>query len=189
MKEYKRGDEINILKLHQDVFDSNRSLKHWRWQFNDHVQGHGWITLSEFENEIVGQYCLMRNDLHLMGRRVIAGQSCDTMVRTDQRGKNLFSKLALANYEAASNKGVQAVFGFPNRNSYPGFMKYLDWHRIINLKRYSYRIGYKKIWGPIIDYVFKYILGMLNRLRYLARLKLMDDNLRITVSTCLPDDL
>jgi len=188
IREYKPGDESKIIKLHNEVFGTYRTLEHWNWQFRNHVQGHGWITLAEVSNKIVGHYGLMRNHLNFMGDEIVAGQRCDTMIRSDQRGKKLFTRLGIFNYKFAANKGVVAFFSFPNRNSSPGSMRNLEWQRVINLKYYFYRIGLKRIWGSKVDHIFKHFNGMLIRLKYIER-RFLDSDLRIVVSSHLPDSL
>lgn len=61
------------------------------------------------------------------GKRYLAAQSGDTMTHPLHGGKGLFTKLAQLTYELAKNEGIQFVFGFPNKNSYPGFIKKLNW--------------------------------------------------------------
>lgn len=189
IREYREGDEVRILRLFKEVFGLERTIDHWNWQFKKHPQGNGWVTLAEIGNKIVAQYCMMRNHLNFMGREIIAGQSCDTMVRSDQRGQKWFSRLATRNYKYASEKGAKAVFGFPDRNSYPGFMRDLEWHRIVSLKYYFYRIGFQKIWGQKIDRIFKYFYRILIKLKYYFSLLYQGSGVKIETLSHLPDDL
>ena len=158
--EYLNGDQGGIVNLHNNVFKSNLNVSRWNWQFLKHPRGSSWITISKNGAEIVGQYCIMRHHLNFLGQEIVAGQSCDTMVREDQRGKKLFTKLANRNFEFASMNGVKAVFGFPNESSFPGFMRNLDWVKIFNLSSYKYRLGFDKVFGVIIDRIVKNMLFM-----------------------------
>ncbi len=188
MREYRPGDEESILALFNRVFDANRTMRRWRWQFIDHVQGKGWITLAEADDEIIGQYCMMRNHLNFRGREVCAGQSCDTMVRHDQRGKGWFARLAEANYTHAAGMGLKAVFGFPNRLSYPVFMRDISWRRITRLKCYYYRIGFRKIWGALPDRVYKLLLGRYLKSK-LAGLRSSLKGAAIVTTKTAPEDI
>jgi hypothetical protein len=188
IRNYKEGDESAIVDLFNNVFYAGRTLERWSWQFQDHVQGPGWITLAEDCGEIVGQYCMMRNHLNFMGSEICAGQSCDTMVRDDQRGKRWFVRLASANYDYAAGTGMKAVFGFPNRASYPGFMRSLHWHRITALRHYYYRIGFRKIWGAGIDRIYKTIYKMILAKKS-AGLRYRTGESRIETTTHLPDEI
>lgn len=158
IRRYERGDEHGIVALFRSVFGAQRTLERWRWQFVEQPQGGGWITLAERDGELVAQYCMMRNDLSLVGRRVAAAQSCDTMVRGDQRGQGWFVRLARENYQQAADDGVKAVIGFPNRSSFPGFAGSLDWERIATLQEFSFHAGHARLWGGLVDRAFKLVL-------------------------------
>lgn len=71
---------------------------------------------------------------------VLCAQSGDTMTHQDHRGKGLFIELAKKTYELAKDNGVQFIFGFPNQNSYPGFVKKLSWQHIYDLNMYSVKV-------------------------------------------------
>ena len=188
IREYRSGDEVSILKLRNKVLSSGRAINHWTWQFKDNVQGQGLITLAEVECQIVGHYAMMRNNLNFAGLKINAGQSCDTMVRADQRGQKWFTKLAAANYKMAKHKGITAVAGFPNNKSYPGFIRNLEWHRIANLKFFYYRIGLRKIWRKIIDFIFKFFMSFLYKSKHRISLFFQKD-IEITTSQCLPENI
>jgi hypothetical protein len=130
---------------------------------------------------------MMRNHVNFCGREICAGQSCDTMVRGDQRGKGWFVRLATVNYEQAAAGGLQAVVGFPNRNSFPGFMRSLDWRRITSLREYTCRLGYRRLWGGT-DALYKLILRAGLRGKTFA-LRLWHERLDIVVSDVLSDNL
>lgn len=70
------------------------------------------------------------------GKVYHAVQSGDTMTHKDHMGKGLFTKLARMTYELAKREGAEFVFGSPNYNSYPGFVKKLDWHCPEKLRDY-----------------------------------------------------
>ncbi len=61
------------------------------------------------------------------GREVLAAQSGDTVTHPDHRGKGLFIELARQTYALAQVSGIDFVFGFPNKNSFPGFKRKLAW--------------------------------------------------------------
>lgn len=65
--------------------------------------------------------------VELLGERVLAAQSGDTMTDPDHQKRGLFIKLAGLSYELAEQSGVKFVFGFPNENSLPGFQRKLGW--------------------------------------------------------------
>ncbi len=65
--------------------------------------------------------------LRLGKETVLGAQSMDTMTHPDYRGRGLFIKLAQACYDLAASKGYEVFYGFPNQNSYSGFIRRLNW--------------------------------------------------------------
>ena len=57
---------------------------------------------------------------------ILTAQSADTMTHENHRNRGLFIQLALKTYELAKENKIKFIFGFPNQNSYPGFVK-LGW--------------------------------------------------------------
>lgn len=165
VREYRQGDEESIVALFNTVFGTRRTLDRWRWQYAGNPQGLGWIQLGESNGEVVGQVWIMRHHLNFRGEEVCAGQMCDGMVRSDQRGKKWFVRLGNASSEYAASRGLRAVFGFPNRNSYPGLARTLGWHRVATLRHFCFRTGFRRLWGPWVDVLFRGPLGVALALR------------------------
>jgi hypothetical protein len=185
IREYRAGDEAGIIGLFNSVFGEKRTLDRWKWQFAEHPQGLGWIQLAESNGETVGQSCMMRDHLNFCGKEVCAGQSVDAMVRADQRGKKWFVRLAEANYANAAGRGLKAVFGFPNRNSFPDVVGVLGRHRIAALQYFYFRTGYLRVWGSLVDMVFKVVLNTIVSLRT-ALFKSFIGGSRVVVTDELP---
>jgi hypothetical protein len=101
----------------------------------------------------------------------------------------LFVELLNYCYQLTAADGLEATFGFPNRLSYPGFVRYSKGCRIVNLNYFFRRIGLKRVWGKGLDRVFKVFNGGYTGSRVKARRLRYGRNLEITVSSSLPDDL
>lgn len=86
----------------------------------------GYIAYAE-DGEPAAFYGVYAYPVILDGVKIVAVQSGDTMTHKNHTGKGLFTTLAKLTYELAKNEGVDFVFGFPNYNSYPGFVKKLNW--------------------------------------------------------------
>ncbi len=148
IERYREGDERAVLDLFQTVFGKSRSLAHWVWQFKDNPYGGPFVSLARREDDgaVVGSYSVMPVMLNVMGRAVLACQSVDTAVHPDHRGQRVFEKTASDCYAWCQSQGVQAVVGFPNANSYPGFVRTLEWRRIAFPVQYTLRLGVE---GPL----------------------------------------
>jgi len=75
------------------------------------------------------------------GNQVLIAQSGDTMTHPKHQGKGLFTKLAKLTYDLAQREGIVFVFGFPNKNSFPGFINKLDWQHYSDINTYVIKSG------------------------------------------------
>ena len=189
IREYAAGDESAILRLFGEVFGKTRTAAEWSWQHNDNAHGRGWIAVGEMGNEILAHHAVTRADLSFKGQRIVAGQSGDSMVHSSVRRNGLFVELLNYCYQLTAADGMEATFGFPNRLSYPGFVRYSKGCRIVNLGYLFRRIGFKRAWGQGADRIFKFLGASCAGLRAKARRLRYGNDLEITLSSSLPDDL
>lgn len=139
---YQEGDEPKIQKMFKTIFGRRYPLVEWHWKFQDNPYAPPQAYMAfQPDEELVAHYTMMPVQFNVMGKPVLAAQSIDTMVSPKQRGKKLFEKTAAACYDRFERAGGALVFGFPNENSYPGFMRKLEWKRITHLKEYTLRLG------------------------------------------------
>ena len=125
--EYKHGDEKAILGLFQLVFQRDISLEYWRWRYADNPAGSGVIQLAWDGETLAGHYALARTKMSWQGEVVSSSLSMTTMTHPDYRRKGLFRLLAESCYLQAFQNGIELVYGFPNENSYYGFVNKLEW--------------------------------------------------------------
>lgn len=84
-------------------------------------------ALAESEDKVAALYATVPARFQCDGQPLLGAQSLDTMVDADFRGLGLFTKMARDVYAAMSAQGVSMVFGFPNGNSFHGFVSKLKW--------------------------------------------------------------
>lgn len=189
LRKYKSEDELQIINLYKDVFGLSRSKERWEWQFKKNTQGESWVMLAEDKEQIIGQYALRRNNINFLGNEVVACQTCDIMVNPKYRGKGLFNRLTTECGSYASEKGLKALFGFPNRNAYPGLMRKPGRHKIANLKTYYFRIGIRKVLGNLFDKALKNIFSVPNSANYFLLKKIIPKKTTIVVSSELDKNI
>jgi hypothetical protein len=83
----------------------------------------------------VGLYTVLPTPLILDGVGISGAQSVDTMTHPDFRGRGMFLSLARSCYEEAAND-IALMYGLPNENSYPGFIKHLGWTHLDDITRW-----------------------------------------------------
>ena len=98
----------------------------------------GYIAYAE-NNEPAAFYGVFPCLLEYKGQKYLVAQSGDTMTHPAHTGKGLFTQLALKTYEYCKENGIHLVFGFPNQNSYPGFVKKLGWVHFDDMEVYTIR--------------------------------------------------
>lgn len=97
----------------------------------------GFLAVHTPTNEIAAYYGVfplkarMRNEIHLVA------QSGATMTSPKHQRKGLFTELAKITFETAKQEGVRFIFGFPNENSLPGFVKKLNWTFHGNMEQFK----------------------------------------------------
>lgn len=90
------------------------------------------------ENEVLaGQYVVQPKRFRCFGKETPCVLSFNTLTREAYRGQKIFIKLAERTYNRAADEGYAFVYGCPNQNSYPGFMKKLSFKDIHHFPLYA----------------------------------------------------
>jgi predicted acetyltransferase len=126
-QDYTEGDEHKILDLFSEVFGKEMSLKVWKWRFVENPFGRGIIKLLFDKGKLIGHYAIIPMKVKVSDGVIDAAFSMTTMTHPDYRGRGIFPLLGEETYQEANRKGIKFVFGFPNQNSYDGFVKKLNW--------------------------------------------------------------
>lgn len=124
---YQPGDEHEIIKLFKLVYGKDMSLDYWRWRFEDNPAGNYMIDLCWDGATLAGHYAVSPVIMSIKGREYLTALSMSTMTHTHYRNKGIFTTLASSLYRRLQDLGVVVIWGFPNNNSYHGFMTKLNW--------------------------------------------------------------
>ena len=153
IRTYKKGDEIQIIKLFKLAFGEEMTLEEWQWKYQNNPEG--FVTfLGLFGNVIVSHYGIPYIKLKLGNKLIRAASPGDTMVHPDYRGKR-GGKLAFFSEKIWAEQSVKdnyhLGFGFPNERVYKvgkRFGKYQDVGKVDVLWKYLVR-GWKR--GKILQ--------------------------------------
>lgn len=118
----------HLIPLYKTVFHETVSQKFLLKKYDTRSIGPEFVGFIAYtpHGKAVAYYGVIPCFFQLNGKKVIAAQSADTMTHPDHRKKGLFQNLALKTYALAAEHDIKFVFGFPNQDSYPGFIK-LNW--------------------------------------------------------------
>ena len=126
--------------IYQSAFGTTPNLDELKKKFNTSSFSEKNVGFIAYQNsEPAAFYGVFPCYMTINGKQYLVCQSGDTMTHENHRRKGLFIQLAKKTYELCESIGVNLVFGFPNENSYPGFVKKLDWIHENNI--YCYRIN------------------------------------------------
>ncbi len=148
-RRYQPGDERDLLALFNRVFGKQRSLEHWRWQFerNPYAPPTMIVARRESDGLLAGSHVVMPIALNTAGKRVLAGHTLDLVVHEDFRRQGLFETTARECFAWCLERGLRAVIAFPNAQSYPGFVRSLQWSRILDPQWWELRTGLRGLLG------------------------------------------
>lgn len=122
IRNYKSNDEKKIVELFNDIFQQNRSIEQWKWQFRDNPAGNAIIALAEDADELIGQCTLIPSRIVIGQRELLGGQSVDAMTHKDYRRKGYFEKLSLLSYCIGKEQGIAFRYSFPSPPTLDGLL-------------------------------------------------------------------
>lgn len=134
-REYRDGDEKEILNLFRKGFGEERTIEHWMWQYKKNPAGKGVIFLADCGGKIVGHYAVVPTRFKIGDNEVLGSQSLDTVTDEAFLRKGIFTTLAQLTYDMARSRGARLVYGYPNRLSYYGLIKKLGFQEVVTVSR------------------------------------------------------
>lgn len=109
-----RNDFINLAN---NVFGNFVTEQYYQSKFGENIYGPSLVTVAYLNGCPAGADVMWRNDLD----DKVAYQTVDTCVQERFRGKGLFKRITQYELELLGPDAL--VYGFPNVNSYPGYVK------------------------------------------------------------------
>ena len=135
-------NQQDLIPIYADTFGIDVSLDFLRAKQNtsftgfDHV---GFIAYDD-QNQPVAFYGVYPCLIEFQGKKYLVAQSGDTMTHSKHVGNGLFTQLAQKTYDYCKENGFHLVYGFPNENSFPGFIKRLGWSHFDDMTPYLIRV-------------------------------------------------
>lgn len=104
-----------------------------RWQYLENPAGEAVVVVAHADTgELAGQYVVIPLEFRIEGKVVKGSLSLNTLTHPNYRGMGLFTKMANQAYAICEEEGLALTLGFPNKNSYPGFVRKLNFQHIGN---------------------------------------------------------
>ena len=117
-----------VAELFLECFGKDLSAELWDWAYQDNPFGDPIVSMAFYGDKLIGHYAVVPMDLYNSDGVIKGYLSMTTMVSADFRRHRLFKTLADRVYSRIGDLNEPAVvFGFPNNQSAPGFIKRLEW--------------------------------------------------------------
>ena len=131
-REYREEDTIPILDLFDLVYKKRLTKDYWDW-LDKNPSGKMIRRVAVYNDEIIGYYSICPFEITIEGNIIKSALSVGTMTHPSFIRQGIFTTLAKETYDDAKKIGVKFICGFPNKNSYSGFLNKLNWYDIYSL--------------------------------------------------------
>ena len=134
--DYESSDFNSMLLLMKDNYgDVEIANKNFiEWEYFKNPSGDAIIKVARNENnDVVGQYILSVMDFKIFEKMVKATLSLNTLTNKNYLRLGIFTMLSEMAFKTCENESIAFTYGFPNQNSYPGFvnkMNFTDLHKV-----------------------------------------------------------
>ena len=120
---YRAGDEEQIVRLFNHIFNRARDIPFWNWENKENPRGESLITVLRDDGEIRGQLCLQATLLKVGDKDLTAGQRIASMLDEAYRGTEAFGELFRYLVQQAMGRDWPLIIGFPNPPSLQALQK------------------------------------------------------------------
>ncbi len=136
-------EKIGLVNLFNNVFHKERTIEDFDRQFLNNPEGSSLHTFAINNNKIVASNTMVPSIYLVNGKPFRFVNSVDTMIDEHHRGLENFYDMIKTSFGDAEKNEYDAVYGFPNDNSYELFTKLKFMKDVGKLDTYClpYRIG------------------------------------------------
>jgi GNAT superfamily N-acetyltransferase len=119
-----------LFDLLERVWGERPDRREFEWWFDESPAGPGLLTTEEDGDRVVALASMSFLRCRIGANEQLVPIPLQVATDADQRGKGIFSRLELANEQAAAERGCAVAVTFPNGASRPIFLERLGWHEL-----------------------------------------------------------
>ena len=163
IQEAKLEDFDGIRKLYRIVWGHQRPIEYDKWKYFNFVEGTSQISIAKVGNDIVGAFMLAPINMSIGTEVVLGAVAMDVMSHPQYVGTSVFIDAGKHCLKTAKDRGIRIIYGFPNTNSFPSFVRRLNydhsgdinhWVRPIRPSQYP-KVPF--IFGPLADFTANFL--------------------------------
>jgi N-acetylglutamate synthase-like GNAT family acetyltransferase len=107
------NDYQNINDFHNRIYQKNRTMNEFLWEFHDCPFGKSIYVIATDEGKVVGTNCVIPIVLaNSKGELVLTGKSEDTLVDPEYRGQEIFKNIYDYLFNACTKNGIKIIWGY-----------------------------------------------------------------------------
>lgn len=134
-KAFSPDDFPAILKMTWEQYGAENDISNedfLKHQYFENPAGDALIDLAvdAETGTLAGQYVIWPMRFCVGGRCIICANSLNTLTKETYRGQGIFTGLSEITYRHAEKDGYGFCYGMPNPNSYPGFIRKLNFKEL-----------------------------------------------------------
>ena len=193
-------DDLERIAEFRQAFPERLPVKCWdveyhRWKCCNNPIQQGYIWLAEDGDRIVSTASMTPKSMKLWGRIELVAETGDTYTLPEYQGRGIFTALVKKTTAEAIKSGINFIYGLPNQNSLPGYIRKLDYQVIPSTRLYSLvrplnmkRMLKAKSNSSLLAAVFSPVLEIGSRLIFrLAGIS--KSNFSVSQVSSFPDDI
>lgn len=124
-------DLVNLSKTYYPEGDIvNPDYLNWQYRSNPNGDPALFVAYEESTKELAAQYIVIPILYNRLGKTIKGSLSLNTLTHPKHQGKGLFTRVAGETYKYCEEQKIAFTIGFPNPNSFPGFVRKLNFHHI-----------------------------------------------------------
>ena len=173
VRPYQPGDEEGINSLFNQVFNLNRSLSQWQWEFTaGPVSRPELSVVAEDRGRVVGFFGSLFHRLQIGNRILLEAYGVDNAIHPSFRGgfRGLQYRLWQEQRRLWVGEGIPIALGFPNREAYIIGRRVLKYRNLMDLaiwhRRLNPRIGLRtriKNFPSFLEKAIVHLSGLWNQ--------------------------
>jgi hypothetical protein len=136
------------------------------WKIFINPFGKGFVNAIHHDAKIVATTSITPKKLLINQMEISAGEIGDTYTDRKFQGRGFFSLLVNESRQMAKNSGIKLIYGTPNNQSLPGYIKNNGFKIVNEIQIKSYRFELK-VYNILYKKVGKFFASILNSIFYL----------------------
>ncbi len=167
-RKYKKGDEIELVKLYNSCFPKRINLDYWKWKYEENPYGFEISIGINKERKIIGQYCSQFKVGWSLGKKSKIINVVDVCVDKHYRHKGFYHDAIKLQYTLPYLKIPSLTINFPKKEITQLAFKYGYADGVIEIPIYSKKLSKLKYFLRGKDYK-AYRLSRINDVHSIKR--------------------